>query len=158
MKSELTIDIPLQSNEHDSRVAINIISSQIINAINNGEVSALEIKMKQKYLETIFEATKIAVDKAARDEAETYGEKTFKKFGGEVSLIEAGTKYDYSQCNDEEYLDLLVELEAVKLKVKHRETFLKSIKGSMNIVTKHGEAVTVFPPIKTSTSTLKITF
>lgn len=151
-------NIELQETEHDSRVVINTISSNIINAISSGEMSGLQFKMKQKMWESIFEACKIAVDKAARDEAETYGEKTFKKFGGEVSLIEAGTKYDYSQCNDEEYLDLLVELEAVKLKVKDRETFLKSIKGSMNIVTKHGEAVTVFPPIKTSTSTLKITF
>lgn len=151
-------DIELQETEHDSRVVINTVSSNIINAISSGEISGLQFKMKQKMWESIFEACKIAVDKAARDEAETYGEKKFKTFGGEVSLIEAGTKFDYSLCNDEEYVDLLAEFEAVKTKVKDRETFLKSIKGSINIVTKHGEAVTVFPPVKTSTSTIKITF
>ena len=151
-------DIELQETEHDSRIVINTISSNIINAISSGEMSGLQFKMKQKMWESIFDACKIAVDKAARDEAESYGEKKFKTYGGEVSLIEAGQKYDYSQCNYQKYFDAVAELEKAKEAVKECETLLKSIKGSMNIVTEDGEAVTIYPPIKTSTSTLKITF
>ena len=151
-------NIELQDSEHDSRIVINTFSSNIINAISSGEMSGLQFKMKQKMWESIFDACKIAVDKAAREEAETYGEKKFKTFGGEVTLIEAGTKYDYSQCNDEEYTILIARLEALKAKIKDRETLLKSIKGSMNIVTEDGEGATIYPPIKTSTSTIKITF
>jgi len=158
MNTELINTVELSDNIADTRVSIQSTANAMIQAVQSGEVSALEMKLKQKFIEAVIEQTKSVIDKAARDEAELYGEKKFTKFGGEVSLIEAGIKFDYSNCNDEVYNDLLTELEAIKAKIKDREAFLKSIKGSINIITDHGEAVTVFPPIKTSTSTLKITF
>lgn len=158
MNTELMNTVELSDNIADTRVAIQSTANAMIEAVQSGEVSALEMKLKQKFIEAVIEQTKPVIDKAAREEAELYGEKKFNKFGGEVSLIEAGQKFDYTLCNYQKYFDAVANLEKAKEAVKECETFLKSIKGSMNIVTEDGEAVTVFPPIKTSTSTLKITF
>ena len=133
-------------------------SQIIISAIQQGEVNPLELKLKVKAMESVLETIKPILDKAARDEAETFGSKSFERLGAKVELFEAATKYDYSMCNDDEYKDLLVEQEKLKLKIKKREEFLKSIDGKMTLVIEGtGEVVTVFPPTKSSTSSLKIT-
>jgi len=129
----------------------------IISAIQEGEVNPLDLKLKVKAMESVLETIKPILDKAARDEAETYGAKSFERLGAKVEMFEAATKYDYSMCNDDEYKDLLLEQEKLKLKIKQREKFLQSIDGKMNIITDDGEGVTVFAPTKSSTSTLKIT-
>jgi hypothetical protein len=130
----------------------------IISAIQQGEVNPLELKLKVKAMESVLETIKPILDKAARDEAETFGAKSFERLGAKVELFEAATKYDYSMCNDDEYKYLLVEQEKLKLKIKKREEFLKSIDGKMTLVIEGtGEVVTVFPPTKSSTSSLKIT-
>ena len=133
-------------------------SQIIISAIQQGEVNPLELKLKVKAMESVLETIKPILDKAARDEAETFGAKSFERLGAKVELFEAATKYDYSMCNDDEYKYLLVEQEKLKLKIKKREEFLKSIDGKMTLVIEGtGEVVTVFPPTKSSTSSLKIT-
>lgn len=132
-------------------------SQSIISSIQNGEVNPLDLKLKVKAVESVLETIKPVLDQHARTEAEKYGAKTFEHLGASVELFEAGTKYDYSACNDEQYNELLAMQEVLKEKMKEREAFLKSIKGSMNIVNESGEAVTVFAPIKKSTSSLKIT-
>lgn len=133
-------------------------SQIIISAIQQGEVNPLELKLKVRAMESVLETIKPILDKAARDEAETFGAKSFERLGAKVELFEAATKYDYSMCNDDEYKDLLVEQEKLKLKIKKREEFLKSIDGKMTLVIEGtGEVVTVFPPTKSSTSSLKIT-
>lgn len=144
---EVAIDKPFIANTAQS----------IISAINEGELNPIDLKLRLKAIESVIETIKPVLDKAARDEAEKYGAKSFERLGARIELIEAGTKYDYSNCNDDQYKDLIIELEKLKLKIKQREKFLQSIDGSMNIVTDHGEGVTVFAPIKTSTSTIKIT-
>ena len=133
-------------------------SQIIISAIQQGEVNPLELKLKVKAMESVLETIKPILDKAARDEAETFGAKSFERLGAKVELFEAATKYDYSMCNDDEYKDLLVEQEKLKLKIKQREKFLQAIDGKMTLVVEGtGEVVTVFPPTKSSTSTIKIT-
>jgi hypothetical protein len=133
-------------------------SQSIIAAIQSGEVNPLDLKLQVKAIESVLETIKPILDKEARNEAEKFGAKSFDRLGAKVELFEAATKYDYSMCNDDEYKDLLVEQEKLKLKIKKREEFLKSIDGKMTLVIEGtGEVVTVFPPTKSSTSTIKIT-
>jgi hypothetical protein len=133
-------------------------SQSIIAAIQSGEVNPLDLKLQVKAIESVLETIKPILDKEARNEAEKFGAKSFDRLGAKVELFEAATKYDYSMCNDDEYKDLLVEQEKLKLKIKQREKFLQAIDGKMTLVVEGtGEVVTVFPPTKSSTSTIKIT-
>jgi hypothetical protein len=51
------------------------------------------------------------------------------------------------------------EIESIKEKLKERETFLKSIKEKIEIIdTETGELNVIYPSIKSSSTTLKVTF
>jgi hypothetical protein len=78
-------------------------------------------------------------------------------FGAVIDSVETGVKYDYqsTNCPEWERFDEMVKHYS-ELK-KQRETFLKSLKEPLNIITDDGEIVTINPPIKSSTTALKIT-
>lgn len=138
---------------------INESAQNLIQIVEEGHHNPLEAKLKLKALESIISIAYEKIDGLAREEAEVYNQRSFEKFGARIELIEAGTKYDYSFCNDPVHLDLTRRLNEIKQEIKERETFLKSIKDSMSInIEDTGEVVTVYPPRKTSTPTLKITF
>ena len=141
-----------------SETAIKKSASEIITSINNGELSALETKCKLKAIESLIKELK-PVDELARGEAEKYGAKSFPAYGATVDLIEAGTKYDFLNCDDTAYNDMMQELIELEEKIKQRETFLKALDKPIELVNQStGEIETINPPIKTSTSTIKVTF
>jgi hypothetical protein len=77
-------------------------------------------------------------------------------FGYKIEVTEAGVNYDYSGCNDPELKALYTRLELIKESIKDKETFLKSIKGHATLVIEEtGEVVTVYPPVKRSSTTPK---
>lgn len=70
-----------------------------------------------------------------------------------IENAEVGTKYDYS--SDNTWQSLNAELDTVKAKVKEREDLLKKIpEGKMMVDEDTGE--TIYAPVKTSTSSYKI--
>lgn len=86
------------------------------------------------------------------------GKSHTSKWGTKVELFEAGTKWFFDKCGDEEWDNLNKELTEIKEKMKTREAFLKTIKGSLKIVNEEtGEVKEIFPAYKTSTSTFKST-
>jgi hypothetical protein len=120
------------------------------------------IKAKQM-IETLDQAIKNPlVVKAVRDEAELYAkEGGLRLYGHKIEPIEAGTKYNYAECNDPIYKRLLEKKAIIEAEVKAREKFLQAVpyKGMSINDEETGEAdITIFPPVKTSTSTVKITF
>lgn len=77
--------------------------------------------------------------------------------GVKFTLSEVGTSYDFSQCNDQELCDLEVAANNATNEVKKRKDFLKTIPISgLEILTKDGELVTIYPPSKSSKSSFKI--
>jgi hypothetical protein len=120
------------------------------------------IKAKQM-IETLEQAIKNPlVVKAVRDEAELYAkEGGLRLYGHKIEPIEAGTKYNYSECNDPIYKRLLEKKAIIEAEVKSREKFLQAVpyKGMSINDEETGEAdITIYPPVKTSTSTVKVTF
>ena len=132
-----------------SRLSVRTVADQLIELAEQG--NPLEVKLKLKAMsEAIDEACK-KIDKMARDEAEKHGAKTFDFMGCSIGLIEAGTKYDFSNCGD-------IELEALAERIKKRKDIVKNIDGKMIMVNEStGESYEVLPPVKSSTSTIKIT-
>lgn len=93
-----------------------------------------------------------------RDELAKYKGKYSSESGTKIEAAEVGTKYDFSNCNDPELKELEIGLFQFETAVNDRKAFLKTVPISgMNIITIQGEAVTVYPPSKTSTSSFKTT-
>jgi hypothetical protein len=77
--------------------------------------------------------------------------------GVKFTLAEVGTSYNFSQCNDQELCDLEKIADSAVASVKARKEFLKTVPLSgLEILTKDGELVTVYPPAKSSKSSFKV--
>lgn len=111
----------------------------IITSIVDGDADPLKIQYGLKCMEDIFtQLTSLDEKKnknieAARtyrkqllEAAEKYGKK-FDLFSASFSIIESGTKYDYSVCQDVVYNEMVSEMEGLKEKMKEREKFLQTI-------------------------------
>jgi ATP-dependent protease HslVU (ClpYQ) peptidase subunit len=82
-----------------------------------------------------------------------------KDFAFGVKLIESKSpKYYYDNCNDPKLNELLEKQAATLKEIKDRQTFLKGIKGSEDIVTPDGEIVKLFPPLKKTTDVIRTQF
>jgi hypothetical protein len=93
-----------------------------------------------------------------REEAAKYPKGFVSTSGAKIECCETGTKYDYSACEDEVINSLNEQLISLKEKISEREKFLKTVPQSgLDVITENGEAVKIFPPAKSSTSSYKIT-
>lgn len=92
-----------------------------------------------------------------RDEVERFGKGFATSSGTKIELAEVGTKYDFSLCNDNGLIQLEAELEMIERKLKDRKEFLKTIPLSGMELLIGDEIVKVYPPSKTSTSSIKCT-
>jgi hypothetical protein len=137
---------------------IQNFSIKIISELENGMIKPLDLLKQIKCFEKVIEQTKDTLYKMAREEAEKYGAKSFEYKGIKIELAEVGTKYDYSQCNDFVLAKVSEELSKLNESKKQRETFLKSLKDPISLVDEEsGDIIQVLPPIKSSTSSLKVT-
>jgi hypothetical protein len=135
---------------------IELFSSKLISELENGEVNPLELLRHQKCIEKVFDKIKETLTKMAREEAEKYGSKQFDFKGVKIELAEVGVKYDYSNCNDFVLGQLTESVETFTEMKKQREVMLKSLKEPMNLISEDGVPYTVYPPTKTSTSSIKV--
>lgn len=143
-------------NGLSGKMQVKSISEAFTTQIEEGYTNPLEFAVKAKML---IKALEEAIDKTQEQsmyEQSKYG-KTAQVFGAEVQQFEAGIKYDFSGCNDLEYEKLLQSVELSKSALKERETFLKSLTKTENVIDENGEIRSINPPIKTSKTTLKIT-
>jgi len=79
--------------------------------------------------------------------------------GVKIETMEAGGRYDFSQCSDLVYEGLRLQSEGIDIQLKAREVFLKAVPKAGIIVTDEntGETVTIYPPAKpASTTTYKV--
>ncbi len=93
-----------------------------------------------------------------RDEAAKFGKLFTSQSGAKIELAEVGSKYDFSLCNDPELQESENHLIFYEKEVKDRKEFLKTIPSAgLDIITKDGEPIKIYPPSKTSTSSYKVT-
>jgi len=135
---------------------VDSLSDGLIEAVRNGEVNPLELLASLK-------ATAMAIERVIKEtrenqlkEADKYPGTSFEAFGCKIEKAEVGTSYDYASCGDPIWEQRAKILAEAKLQLTERETFLKAIKSPMGIVTEDGEAVAITPPLKKSTSGLKV--
>lgn len=129
-----------------TREQVEAFSTQVINEAESGNMNPLELKVRLKFLEACIDKISASINDSFKSEASKHG-KNFEFKGYEISEVEAGTRYDYS--NDAEWVRCSKIL-------KGRENFLKNLKEPITCVCADtGEIETYYPPIKTSTTTFK---
>ena len=142
----------------ETKQQIEIFAQQLEQGLESGTIVASELLRFQKALDKVFEKIKPVLIECALNEIGSYEKNPIIK-NTEFSIVEAGTKYDYSGCNDPIYNSNLGVLEIAKESIKERENFLKCLKQPMTFVNDEtGEIVTLNPPKKSSTTTVKVTF
>ena len=140
----------------NTKEQVSLFANKLRTELENGEVNPLEIITMQKAIEKVFDAVKPTLSELARAEAEKHG-KSFDFKGAKIECVEVGTKYDFSECGHLDYDDLCEKINQLTEMKKNYETMIKTYKEPQDLVSIDGEVMTVYPPKKTSTSSIKVT-
>lgn len=133
-------------------------AEELRQGIEEGSIDALRVMIELKKLDNQIASVREVAAKAAADEAAKFGQKSFEYHGAKVELAELGTKYTYDNCNYPPYQRAATKVKEATELVRASEAWLKSIKGKTEFIDPEtGEVCEVFPPIKTSTTGIKIT-
>jgi len=140
-----------------SKEGINKYVNQCIQEVEAGILPPLHMAVYLKTMEKIIEGIQKGIKESALAEAEKY-EKSFDFHGARIEMAELGTKYDYTSCGDIVLNELNKQISELSEKKKEHETMLKTVKEGMTMVDENtGEIYKIFPPIKSSTTGIKIT-
>ena len=151
------IGLALFNSMDVTRQSIGETVAVILKAVDDGAVNPLEARIRLKAIEEVVSTASSSIAKYVRDEAEKHGTKSFDYMGAKVELAETGVNYNYDVCGDPEWEELQTSLKQLKADIKAREEFLKSLKKPITVANEEtGEVITIKPPVKTSTSGVKI--
>ena len=134
--------------------------TRLVEKLESGEAEPLKVHKQVKCMEDLIKQITDNKDyrKYLLDESAKYG-KSFELHNAKFQVKEAGTKYDYSQCNDPELSILQQQLDELTEKVKNRQKFLQLApqEGIEVLDQSSGEVYRIYPPAKQSTTTVTIT-
>ena len=159
MSDKLTVQSILSLFQTDKAQRATFVSD-IIARLEEGNAKPLEVHLQAKAMIEIAEA--LIADNTYRDilleEATKYG-KAFDYQNAKFSIREVGTKYDYSQCGDLMLAELQERSERATKALKERQDFLKVVPTSGVLFTDEitGETYKIYPPSKTSTTSVAVT-
>ena len=136
----------------------NTFTADVMERIENGTADPVKVHLQLKCMEEIVKS--LTGNESYKthliDAAEKNGKK-FMAFNAEFSIKEMGTRYDYSQCGDADLLAMLASIETITAAVKERQEYLKKIPAAgVQQIDANGEVITLFPPTKTSTTTVAV--
>lgn len=133
-------------------------SNEVIKSVQNGEANALELHVMLKAFEKASELITDVIRENVLREVDKYSEKSFDAFGANVTKSEVGTKYKYETAGDEVWETRKAVVDSAMSLLKEREEFLRTLHEPMTVVSEEtGEVRQVRPPMKTSTTGLKVT-
>lgn len=142
----------------ENKQQIENFAAQLEQGLESGNIVASELLRFQKALEKVFDKIKPTLIDCAINEIEKYEKNAIIK-NTEFSIVEAGVKYDYTDCNDHVLNNLMLDIDYLKGKIKSREAMLKSLSEPMQIIDEAtGEVSTIYAPKKSSSTTIKVSF
>lgn len=137
---------------------IEIFANQLIDDVEQGVTNPLALHIRLTLIEKSFDKVKDAIKKQVVAEAEKHNQKSFDHMGCKIEVKEMGVKYDYSGCNDAEWNRMKFRFDVYEKAIKNRQEFLKALKKKETLVNEEtGEIIEIFPPIKTSTTSIAVT-
>lgn len=138
-----------------SNVAVFV--SQLEKQIQEGELSAIELKSLASFLAEIVKniGNSHVVREKALNEFNNYGEREILVHGHKITQRETGTRYDFT--GSEAWNELQERINALKEQQKDIEQIAKATKHKTYWVSEDGEELEVMPVGKISTTNLVIT-
>jgi len=143
-------------------------AQDVVERLRNEEIDPLKVHIQLKAMEEIFKSLTdksektnknflLAIDYANMllDAAEKNGKK-FQMFNAEFSIKEVGTTYDWSKCEDPELAEMIKQQDELKVKIKEKQDFLKTVPLPGLDIRIDDELVTVYPPSKSSTTAVAV--
>ena len=132
---------------------------QIVANIGEGNANPLRIHLQVKCLEDLIKQLTSSKEYKSYllDEAGKYG-KSFEFQNAKFETKEMGVKYDYSNCGDPIYDSLALQVEELTEALKNREKFLKALPLEGQDILVDDEVIRVYPPSKSSTTTVSVNF
>lgn len=140
----------------------------IVSKMVDEQVDPLKIHLQVKAMEDIITgltsrdekknknfAYAVTYQNLLLEAAEKHGKK-FQLHNAEFSIKEVGTSYDFSKCEDIELIELLKDQDILKEKIKAKQDFLKTVPLSGLEILIGDELVKVYPPSKTSTTSVAV--
>lgn len=145
-----------------SKESQSVLIESLAKRVEDGEESALNVAAKIKFFTDSLKEVSDRIKPMLIDEVSRYDKNDKAVAYGfyQCEIKEMGVKYDYSNCNHPRLNDIYKKIEALETERKEIEKFLQSIKASMAIADEStdGEVVTIYPPVKKSTTTPVFTF
>lgn len=142
-----------------TQTQIDVFSDGLIQSVQSGEVSPLEVLIQLRAFEKVIERVVKEIRPNLLTAADKYGDKPFEMFGAKLEKSEAGTKYDYAATGDPVWERLDADANTAIERRKEREAFLRTITAEMVVNAadpETGEEVRLKPAPKTSTSIVKV--
>ena len=141
--------------------------NDVVYRLETGNVDPLKIHLQVKAMEEIiarltdrkkYPATAKVYSDHLLFAAELNG-REFMFRNAKFSIRETGTAYDFSRCGDSLLKCLQSRYDAVKKDLDERKEFLKSIPvtGITNVDELTGEVEKIYPPSKSSTTSVTVT-
>lgn len=137
--------------------ALEMFVNKTVDAVKSGNENPLTLAVKLKYIELSLEGIRKGIEEELLREHAKHGSKSIETLGFKVEQAEVGTRYDFSNCNDQNLYDLEEEESVLSEKIKRRKEYLKAIQGQEQLVDGDGVVTVVVPPIKSSKTSLKFT-
>lgn len=134
------------------------LTNLCVGAVVNGEVDPITLYINLSRMEQVIKAYKDnpEVKAITLTELGKYG-KDQRTFGDcTLEECEAGTRYDFSVCNDSELTKMYDMKKSLEADIKDREKMLKGLPASGLADPDTGELL--MPPAKSSKTTIRTTF
>lgn len=135
-----------------SKSNIDVVSQQLIETVKNGHADPLEFSIRCKFA---IEALSAALD-AVKEDALNHIDKETVLLGAKLEVSESGVKYDYSQNETWQRIDMqLKPLLVLKKEIEDKVKMATKIGNS--IIDENTGEIIASPVKKESTTILKIT-
>lgn len=129
-----------------NKAEIKSKANEVSNLVSNGYLDSLDALIMAKKIQEYGKSLESKVRPIA--ESKTYNS-SYSKYSVEITERVNGASYDFSNCGDKIYDELIAQLNDLKSKISERESFLKTITTSLGVFDPEtGETYTINPPIK----------
>lgn len=142
------LESKIDFNLTPTKTNIQVVSNELAEPVKHGFIDASEFSVRCEFwIKALEMAKKEVQDIAIQNPNSTLGAK--------VEVVEAGVKYDYSQNENWQIIEMQIKPLREKQKALEKEIALSTKMGKM-IIDDDGEVV-ASPVPRTSTTSLKIT-
>ena len=140
METTLSVINLLPSNKAQISVFKDTLKSEILANDKDPLPILVQLKMAEKTIAEILKDDEI--DEHFLKEFLLYDkDEKVVVSGATLTVSEVGVKYNFGDCGDQVYNDLIKESEVLKEKIKERESYLKTIPKEGTVCPIHGNFI-----------------